>query len=295
MCPKSLHALLEHLIDYAGTAPPAALSMSAAMHNYVAYAGSEYAWMLGRFVLPLAGLAEFENLAAEAAANPSLLSVTAVANDIAGMQEVVAFNHRAAAFRSPVQIDTVEVKAESEADIRQTMAIKPEGVTVYFEIAPGQDYKKLFAAIAETGGRAKIRTGGVTTQMFPPVEEVACFIHECARAKIAFKATAGLHHPIRSVRPFTPQPGSESGIMHGFVNVFLAAAQIYCGLNEAGAMATLEERSPEVFHLEDDGMYWHGWSLNTDLIQKARKEFAISLGSCSFVEPVEDLRGLGWL
>jgi hypothetical protein len=291
---KALYALLEHLIDYAGTAPPAALSMAAAMRNFLAYSGSEHQWLLGRFVLPLAGLAEFENLAVEAARNPSLLSVTAVANDAAGMQEVVAFNKRAGTFRSPVKIDTVEVKAEKEEDVRQTMSIKPEGITAYFEIAAGSDSAKLFSAIAETGGRAKIRTGGVTAQMFPSSEEVAGFIRECARAKIAFKATAGLHHPIRSVRRFTPQPGSESGVMHGFVNVFLAAAQILSGLNEAGAVATLEERSPDAFYFDDVGVSWHGQLLKMELIRHARK-FAVSLGSCSFAEPVDDLRGLKWL
>jgi hypothetical protein len=293
---KALRALLESLIDYAGTAPPAALSMSAAMRNFADYGSGEHKWLLGRFVLPLAGVAEFEHLAAESAEKPpAVLSVTALANDTAGMHEVVAFNRRASTWRSLVKIDTIEVKAEKAEDIRQTMSILPENVTAYFEIGAGQRSPELLAAIAETGARAKIRTGGVTAQMFPTAQEVAAFMNRCAVAKVAFKATAGLHHPLRSLRPFTPQPESAAGMMHGFINVFLAAAHIYQGGNDKEAVSTLEERSPEAFRFDDTGVRWHANRLTAEQMEIARKSFAISLGSCSFTEPADDLRGLGWL
>ena len=52
--------LLRELIDYAGLFPPASLSMAAAVGNYDKYLQSEWSWMLGRFIVPVARLAEFE-------------------------------------------------------------------------------------------------------------------------------------------------------------------------------------------------------------------------------------------
>jgi hypothetical protein len=119
--------------------------------------------------------------------------------------------------------------------------------------------------------RAKIRTGGLTPDAYPSAETLAGFLCRAAKARIAFKATAGLHHPL-------PSPP-----MHGFVNVFLAAALAWHGAGEAEVLGALA----------DAEWAWHG--LTAEQIRSARRGFAISFGSCSFEEPVEDLRGLGWL
>ncbi len=58
MITRSLHALLEQLIDYAGLFPPAALTMQDAVRNYARYRDGEYAWALGRFVVPQARASE---------------------------------------------------------------------------------------------------------------------------------------------------------------------------------------------------------------------------------------------
>ena len=50
----ALHALCEHLIDYAGVFPPATLSFEQACANYDAYKRGPYAWMLRRFVVDAA-------------------------------------------------------------------------------------------------------------------------------------------------------------------------------------------------------------------------------------------------
>jgi hypothetical protein len=117
------------------------------------------------------------------------------------------------------------------------------------------------------GARAKIRTGG---EAYPSAEELAGFLVRAARARVPFKATAGLHHP-------TPAPP-----MHGFLNLFLAACQVWWGAGEADAVATLRAASPTV-------------GLTGEQIREARAEFAISFGSCSFEEPVNELEQLRWL
>src|ERR1039458_6302292 len=52
--------LLRDLIDYAGLFPPASLAMLPAVANYDAYSQSEWNWILGRFIVPVSRLDEFE-------------------------------------------------------------------------------------------------------------------------------------------------------------------------------------------------------------------------------------------
>src|SRR5262249_34701273 len=54
----SLRALLAGAIDYAGLFPPAQLPLEEAFANYLEYRRSPESWMLGRFVIPAARLAE---------------------------------------------------------------------------------------------------------------------------------------------------------------------------------------------------------------------------------------------
>lgn len=143
--------------------------------------------------------------------------------------------------------------------------------------------------IRRRGLRAKIRTGGVTIDAFPAIRDVASFIRACREKGIAFKATAGLHHPLRCAKPLTYEPSSAIGTMHGFVNVFLAAAMP--GAEEA----ILAEEDARAFAFDDDGVRWRDRRVSTADLAKTRTEFAISFGSCSFEEPIAELQQLGWL
>ncbi|HEY6212378.1 MAG TPA: hypothetical protein VIW45_08840 [Vicinamibacterales bacterium] len=160
----------------------------------------------------------------------------------------------------------------------------PHGI-VYVEVTD----LSLIKVLAERGLRAKIRTGGVTADAFPTVDRIAAFIRECAAYGVPFKATAGLHHPIRCVRPLTYEPDAPRGTMHGFVNVFLAAALI------DHAEEILMETDAGAFAFDDDTASWRGHRIATSDLARVRNEFAISFGSCSFDEPVADLKDLGWL
>lgn len=173
-----------------------------------------------------------------------------------------------------------EVRAATADDITRI-----ERKDVYVEVTD----LSLIKVIAAHGLRAKIRTGGVTPDAFPSAERVAAFMRECAEHGVAFKATAGLHHPIRCVKPLTYEADAPRGTMHGFVNVFLAAALIH------HAEEILMESEAEAFAFDDDSASWRGHRIATDDLARIRAEFAISFGSCSFDEPVSDLKELGWL
>ncbi|HEY2250053.1 MAG TPA: hypothetical protein VGH74_03290, partial [Planctomycetaceae bacterium] len=55
---SSLRALLSGSIDYAGMFPPAGLSLVQAIELYRRHRSSPASWMLGRFVVPAAQLAD---------------------------------------------------------------------------------------------------------------------------------------------------------------------------------------------------------------------------------------------
>ena len=57
----------------------------------------------------------------------------------------------------------------------------------------------------------------------------------------------------------------------------------------------LREQDPRAFVLDDDRLAWRDRRLATEAIASVRRDFATSFGSCSFAEPVADLRALGLL
>ena len=58
MACRSLQALLQGVIDYAGLFPPASLSLDESIRNYARYLREPDRWMLGRFICPAARLSE---------------------------------------------------------------------------------------------------------------------------------------------------------------------------------------------------------------------------------------------
>jgi hypothetical protein len=153
----------------------------------------------------------------------------------------------------------------------------------------------LIRCIAETEARAKVRTGGVTADAFPSSFDLARFIKICAEEDVPFKATAGLHHPLRSVNKLTYAPDSASAMMHGFLNVFLAAAFAQSGMDVDRLVELLEEQSPGAFQFDSGGVTWRDEMIVRGQLRNSRNLLAIAFGSCSFEEPIEDLKRIGLL
>jgi len=292
--------LLRDLIDYAGLFPPASLAMTPAVANYDAYSRSEWNWILGRFIVPVSRLGEFEEaLAGLPTATPGIgftnwrLSVLLGSDPSADVARIREFNARIARSGSGrmAVVESVEVKVASAEEITLLSEIIPAELVTYFEV-PLSSCSNCLAAVAGCGRRAKIRTGGEKADKFPVPANVIEFIRRCAAANVPFKATAGLHHPLRSIHRFTYQPESASGIMHGFVNLFLAAAFSRAGMESDLAVQLLEEQSAEAFQFDLNGVGWRQCRLSRDEIAAARRSFAVSFGSCSFTEPIDDLRSL---
>jgi hypothetical protein len=180
----------------------------------------------------------------------------------------------------------------SDADHPRAAAIESKKIIstsrpTYCEVAIEQ-----LDEVKEAGSFAKLRTGGVTPEAIPSVESVASYIIACAERRLSFKATAGLHHLVRKVHRLTYEPEATSAMMHGFINVFLAAAFAWHG--ERQIQPILAETDPAAFRFNEKA-HWRELSLSSDEVTEARSSFAHSFGSCSFEEPIEDLRALGWL
>ena len=284
-----LKTLLAHVVDYAGLFPPAGLDMESAVRNYQdALAGGDR-WMLGTFVVPAARLGVFVEAFERACCGerdaPWTLSVVCAGE---GDQHAVEEFREGAVFLRSVEAKSVD-RATAEAAVRGL----PASRLGYVEFPP-ERAEEILPVLAEKRGRAKLRTGGLTAEAIPAVETVAGFLRACAAARVPFKATAGLHHPVRGLH-LLAHDGVARATMHGFINLFLASALAWFGADDAAVRRTLAEEDPTAFCVDDDVIRWHEHAMTADQLELVRRDFAISFGSCSFAEPVDDLRAMGWL
>lgn len=286
--PDSVRRLMHGAIDYAGLFPPAGLSMADAVAKYRAFSERRERWMLGRFVAPVSRLTALEAaLVRTPPSEPWRISALAGTDVPGAVPAILAFN----AHVRDGQIDWIEAKAENAVAIEEQSKAVPDGFVTYWEIPVESDPAEFIQAIARSGGRAKIRTGGMNEQLFPSAGQVARFIRRCDEGRVAFKATAGLHHALRGDHPLTYEKGSASCTMHGFLNVLLAAAFIWGGISDEEMKGILSE-TEGAFRFTRVGVQWRDRWVSRAQIQSARERLAISFGSCSLDEPVAELKGL---
>ena len=302
----ALRALLAGIIDYAGLFPPAATDMPDAVRNYAEYRAHDDAWMLGRFVLPVTRLEEFR-AALEPHRSPResewRLAALLGGDAVADLDVVRQFNNTHAGL---ARIDVVEGKLDSADAIERAAAAaraaaKGDGageertLALFAEVPVAGDVEPLLLAVQRAGVSAKMRTGGVTADAIPAASDVVRFIRCCVDAKVSFKATAGLHHPLRAEYALTYEPGAPRAVMFGFLTVFLAAAFLQFNMSDDDVTALLEERSAASLTIVDGTITWREHALSAAQIRVTRDVLACSFGSCSFREPVDDLRALGVL
>ena len=310
-------AFLSGLIDYAGLFPPAELALEPALDLYGRYRTGDDAWMLGRFLIPAARLEEadplVEHIAGTAPVEFSVLGGAAAdAETWLGTAEAVVAGARAFEARhgGRATVDAFEVRtppalardADALAGVLMALAPRLEESRMAVEIpylTDGDTVGPAVNAIAEANrkvgeahGRAgrplyaaKFRCGG---EGVPGVEALAHALTEARRAGVAFKATAGLHHPLR-------HDDASGEAAHGFVNVFGGAVLAAVHDLPADDLAELlDSRDAAEWRLGDD-LSWRRLEARSDQIATAREAVALAYGSCSFDEPRDDLRALGWL
>jgi hypothetical protein len=302
------------LIDYAGLFPPAKLDMQRSAENFARARMGEHEWVLGRFICPVSRLREFSKAAAVMmpgthgtsgyrehadAQEPWRVSALIDGDLSADLETIAAFNrHHEREDNGLAVVDAVELKVARADQVDAAAEAIPDDLYPFFEVPTDLlgDCRGFVAALAGHMAAAKIRTGGIVADAFPAPERVAAFLVGCQGAGVPFKATAGLHHPIRAEYPLTYEPDCVRGVMHGFLNLFIAAAMVReHRIDAARAAAILSETCAHSFHFTPEGVRWDGLVLEDTELAEAREGFALSYGSCSFDEPVEEMRGLGLL
>jgi hypothetical protein len=108
-----------------------------------------------------------------------------------------------------------------------------------------------------------------------------------------------LHHPLRGVHRLTYEPDAPTCRMFGFLNVLLAAAAMADGARDVVVQQVLEETNPAALQVNDTHLAWHGpddtVTMTRATLQQVRERMIASIGSCSFTEPVDESRALGWV
>lgn len=280
----ALRALLEHVIDYAGLYPPANVDVPTAARNYASYRASDDRWMLGRFVVGVGKLPELRAVIRSLRPVETGWPVTVVAPDAAAATGVIR-----GADDGGLKIESIEVKVRTPAEVALLARAADPKREVYVEVALDDSLAAMLDAVAAARLRAKVRTGGVTPEAFPPAAEVVRFLRGCIDRGLGFKATAGLHHPLGGSYRLTYAADAKTGEMFGFLNVFLAATLMRGSLSDDDARALLVESDESAFVIEDQTIAWRDRVADLEAITTTRSRFATSFGSCSFREPVDEL------
>jgi hypothetical protein len=298
-------ALLDRLIDDAALFPPASLAMLPALRAHARHKESAYWWIGGRFVVPASRLDEFA--ATRTGRDPIDLTVVLDAGALGARGDTVRADlERVERIRhlDGVTVSSFEGRLPrltlDDAALRRIVAdiierYPDDPVAFWYESTYDAGWKtppeSWLATLAAARGAApanltlgaKVRCGGAAPGATPPVDDLAAFITAAHAHDVPWKATAGLHHPVRAQQA------------HGFLNVFVAGVALHAGAIEgAGVAEVLAEIDPRAFVVDPAHVGWRDVRLDAEQVAAAR-ERCVSLGSCSFDEPVNDLRELGML
>ncbi len=304
----AVRLLLDSSLDYAGLFPPAKLEMAPTVERFARYRKSADRWLLASLIIPVTRFPEFVREAdpylpktadVEGDEPWSLSVLVAPASDriiVEDLERIERFNARMddrdfSRAHGRARVDTIETKATAPKEIDRALEYVPDDIFAYFEITPDADPRGLVTAMASLDAGAKIRTGGLTPESHPTPEQLARFLPVCRAAEVPFKATAGLHHPCRHM-------ATDVGCMQfGFLNVFAAGVLLWDddSMSEKEIMEVLLEERAAAFEFGPTGLTWKKRFMRFDQIAAARERFAHSFGSCSFEEPLADLRTLGLL
>lgn len=266
------------LVDDAAIFPPGLAPLPDAVVAHADHLDSTHRELVGLFIVGADSLVELTELTTPDR-YPHGLDVSVVVPSPDAVRDAARTVERA----EHVVLGGLEVKLVPDApyppQIEAIAADAPAGVSTYVEAPrPGHvEWPVVVTVVARHGLRLKFRTGGTESDAFPSDADVATWVHDAVAHGVPFKCTAGLHHAIRHT-------GAETGFEHhGYLNILLASARAVAGATLPELTAVVGERSASV--VAD--------AISADPAVADARQWFTSYGSCSILEPLEDLRSLG--
>ena len=268
-----MRSLFTGLFDDAALFPPGDAPMAAAVpaHRELRARLDD---LVGPFVVPAARLGELEEHLGDG--EPFGISLIAVAGDLPAAAARVAASPGLTL--AAVEVPVTTAAAAAREAVRVLDDVLPAVVPAAVELPRTEARDEVLDVLAGTRHRAKLRTGGLRADLFPAAEELAATLAACVARGVALKCTAGLHSAVRHTDPAT------GFAHHGFLNLLAACDALAAGEPAAAAERWLRQ--------DDPGALVGGWS--PDRIARTRAVFT-SFGTCSVLEPVDDLVRLSLL
>ena len=281
--------LFTQFLDDAAAFPPGSLPLAEAVPAHLAHLESAQGPLVGPFVVAASALPSLGELVQGLTARSFAVAVTvpgpgAVRASLEAAARIPALDVRAVEVGVPAGVVAAEdVVPTLDLALRGELGRTADGsrVTVFVELPRDQRRGALIDELAGTAYLAKLRTGGVRADLYPDAAELGSAIVALVRARVPFKATAGLHHAVRNTDAAT---GFEQ---HGFVNVLVAVAAALEGADASEASVVLAD--PDGAELATTLAAWP-----VGQAEQVRSVFR-SIGTCSIDEPVSDLAALGLL
>jgi hypothetical protein len=278
----SLPSYVRDLVDDAAIFPPGNAPLDEAVAAHRRHRASSYAGLVGPFVVSDARLPELGKLLQEPL--DVIVVVTGGAGAIepattwASRTEGVALAGVEIAMRESDAGDLAPNARRIVTAVEQLGLDVPVSVEVprLYGAEPSAAWLGALDELAAVDHRLKLRTGGLDEDAFPSPYELATCIASALDRELRFKCTAGLHHAVRHT---DPQTGVDH---HGFLNVLLATRASLDGAGVDDVAAVLETRDGAALTRD----------LDVDALTSARRWFT-SFGSCSVLEPLDDLTELG--
>ena len=169
--------MLEGFIDFAGLYPPANLDMQATVDNWASFLKSEDSWMLARLIIPANRLDEFKECATDLL--PTLEEEMWQLSVLLPQQVVT---HLKRQYKQPIDFNiescgavanVVEFKATTTEEIDFALSILHDDLFPFIELPIEEDPRGLIACLSGSIAGAKVRTGGITPDLYP-ASQFAC-------------------------------------------------------------------------------------------------------------------------
>ncbi|HEX6248279.1 MAG TPA: hypothetical protein VFZ64_10445 [Nocardioidaceae bacterium] len=293
---STIPAEYSSLVDDAALFPPGNAPLPEAVAAHRAHRRAAWAALVGPFVVSDVALPDLIEQVRADGGGP--MAVAVVVTGGAGAVEPAV---RWAARAEELELVAVELALRDEEDLprnarRVTTVVDQlravgdldDETPVYVEPprpggpTPPTSWLAALDEVAAADLRLKFRTGGVAAEAFPTPTELATCIDAALDRELRFKCTAGLHHALRH----RVSEGFERPVdQHGFLNVLAATRAALDGgaADDVAAVLATTDASQVRDALATAG---------SEGLVSARRWFT-SFGSCSVLEPLEDLVDLG--